>query len=308
MHRGAAILLILAAGAAWGSQGSVRERRAVRLEPEMAYVPAGSFIQGIDSAEYEKLRAGCAEELAPRTQICQVDQVLMPAAPISDPPRQVFLRAFEIDRREVTTREYRECVAAGRCDMRPLVAADTRFVRDEWPVVNVTWQDAAAYCAWRGKRLPTEAEWEKAARGTDGRRWPWGDVDRDDGANRGAPTHAVDDPPPLNGADVPDTGPDASDGWKIMAPPGSFPWGKSPYGLHDMAGNVSEWVADWYGEDGYAGQSTVDPTGPRSGTHKVVRGGSFYEWRLLSRTYFRWRAHPSERSIVRGFRCARDAR
>src|SRR5512134_3264010 len=94
--------------------------------------------------------------------------------------REVYVSPFLIDRREVTAAEYRRCVLAGSCDLTPLVAGDRRFIRDDLPVVNVTWFDAVSFCGWQGKRLPTEAEWEKAARGDDARRWPWGMADGDE--------------------------------------------------------------------------------------------------------------------------------
>jgi formylglycine-generating enzyme required for sulfatase activity len=238
------------------------------------------------------------------------------------PARDVFVSAFELDRFEVTVARYRACAAAGGCDVGALLSSDDRFIADAWPMVNVTWQDAVDYCAWVGKRLPTEAEWEKAARGGDGRRWPWGNQSRADGANHGrlevdamTRTHNY----VTNGGKT--TGwnyvADASDGAEFAAPPGQLVWGESPYGAFDMAGNVAEWVADYYWdgevggviEGGYSDLGDVDPLriSPRvAGDYRVVRGGSWVEPALLSRVYARTRSEAETRSFSRGFRCARD--
>jgi formylglycine-generating enzyme required for sulfatase activity len=215
----------------------------------------------------------------------------------------VYLSPFQIDRNEVTAADYRECVAAGACDLVPLVSGDTRFIRDDLPIVNVTWFDADTYCHWQKKRLPTEAEWEKAARGTDGRRWPWGNVDGTGRANRGKVE--AEELRPAHPGDVLATT-DEDDGAKVMVRPGSFAWGKSPYGAHDMAGNVAEWTADWLSQFGYAGLPTIDPMGVAAGSYRVVRGGAFDLPRLFARTYYRSGAKPTSRSISRGFRCVRD--
>jgi len=298
----AATLLALAALPADGSQHAARQQeRALKRESEMARIPAGTFIMGADDEEVVDFKRACEEEFGPEIgqQAC-VPERLRDFATGS--PRLVFVSAFEIDRLEVTTAHYRECVARGPCDMRPLVAGDARYAVEAWPMVNVTWDDAATYCAWRGKRLPSEAEWEKAARGGDARRWPWGNYDRKDGANVGRIEREIVRPPNPNsvGSDI-----DESDGFRELAPPGSLPFGRSPYGVQDMAGNAAEWVADWYDENGYA-PSTVDPTGPKSGHLRVTRGGSFYEPRFFARAYYRNAELPTERSITRGIRCARD--
>ena len=188
----------------------------VALAAGPVFVPAGEFLMGPAEDDYT-------------------------AKSVEKPQHRVYLDAYWIDRTEVTKAQYQQCVAARKC--RAPSCVGTRV--DEHPVVCVSWQDAADYCAWAGKRLPTEAEWEKAARGTDGRKYPWGNEAPDCGRLnfffRSKPcvesTSAV----------------------------GAFPSGASPYGALDMAGNVSEWVADWYDEKYYASSPTQNPTGPPSG-------------------------------------------
>jgi formylglycine-generating enzyme len=274
-----------------------------REEPEMVRVAAGSFDMGIGDKEMGDVQASCIADFGQEaTQLCAGQQPQLALFVDAGARRTpVYLYDYDIDRYEVTVAQYRECVDAGGCDLTPLVSGDTRYVVDEWPVVNVTWGEAREYCEWRGKRLPTEAEWEKAARGTDARRWPWGNVDSVDRANRG-----MAEPKELTLGGV-GTTTDDSDGSKIMAPPGSYRWGKSPYGAEDMAGNVSEWVADLYSPQPYdtAKLSSIDPKGVTSGTERTVRGGSYEDPRFFARTYVRWHALPNQRSITRGFRCAR---
>jgi sulfatase modifying factor 1 len=299
----AALLVALLTPPAGGSEHlQRRQERALKHESEMIRVPAGTFVMGADDAELADFQKACerefGEELA--AYVCVPERSKDFAT--GSAARVVYVSGFEIDRHEVTTSQYRECVARGPCDMRPLVAGDARYAVDEWPMVNVTWDDAATYCAWRGKRLPTEAEWEKAARGTDGRRWPWGNYDRAAGANLGRVEPEIERPATnlsVGGAI------DEGDGFRELAPPGSLPFGRSPYGVQDMAGNAAEWVADWYDETGYAAQSTIDPSGPKSGHQRVTRGGSFYEPRFFARTYYRNAELPTERSITRGMRCVR---
>jgi len=226
----------------------------------------------------------------------------------------VHVDAFEIDRYEVTTAQYRECVAAGACAVAPLVSGDTRYIRDPWPLVNVTWFEASSYCAYRGKRLPTEAEWEKAARGTDGRNWPWGryylagranlgkldslamrvlgSVQITGGGGRPLDTHVG----------------DAKDGFEIMAPPAELAWDKSPYGAVGMVGNVAEWTFDYFTESGYGDLPTINPkrTVPLPAENwRAVRGGSWVYLPALSATYRRRGLFPLMRRVDVGFRCAR---
>jgi formylglycine-generating enzyme required for sulfatase activity len=179
------------------------------------------------------------------------------------PRHEVFLDAYYIDKFEVTNGQYLEFVrtTGHRTPQHP---KDT--TRSLWkdammpesvadrPVINVDWYDADAYCRWAGKRLPTEAEWEKAARGTDDRRFPWGNVE---------PTHKH-----LNYNQ-------RWQGEKTLMPVGSYEAGRSPYGAYDMAGNVWEWVADWYDPLYYERSPVENPQGPESGTHKVLRSSGW---------------------------------
>jgi formylglycine-generating enzyme required for sulfatase activity len=197
------------------------------------------------------------------------------------PVHTVMLDGFWIDQTEVTNAQYALCVAEGAC-RESAYAHDGSYNGENYPVVGVSWQDAANYCAWVGGRLPTEAEWEKAARGTDGRTYPWGNSAQDCyKANYGLCI-----------------------GWRTAAV-GSYPAGASPYGALDMLGNVWEWVADWYDADYYSRSPVHNPQGPDSGTLRVLRGRSFSRGaRQALRCAFRGELRPHLRQYNVGFRCA----
>jgi len=209
------------------------------------------------------------------------------------PQHTVYLDAFWIDKTEVTNAQYRKCVQAGDCQ-EPWCWDDDHFNAPEQPVVCVSWHDAQSYCDWAGAWLPTEAEWEKAARGSDGRVYPWGD---EFDCSRGN----FDDETEYDDYVVP--GGEGCDGYVTTAPVGSFPAGASPYGVLDMAGNVWEWVADWYGSDYYARSPSRNPQGPDSGDYKGLRGGTWFDYPERARCANRFGYNPDSGSNVNGFRC-----
>jgi formylglycine-generating enzyme required for sulfatase activity len=193
------------------------------------------------------------------------------------PVQTIFVDAFWIMRTEVTNAQYRQCVDAGACS-----PPHNQFWQNnemaEYPVVDVDWEQALAYATWAGGRLPTEAEWEKAARGSDGRQYPWGDQE---------PSNEL-----LNYR-FQESGP---------TPVGRYPDGVSPFGLLDMAGNAEEWVADWYAAEYYAAAPSQNPPGPEAGIMRVIRGGSYNSNPLGVRATAREKAFPTGYFPSVGFR------
>ncbi|MBM3694535.1 MAG: hypothetical protein FJW79_01160 [Actinobacteria bacterium] len=203
--------------------------------------------------------------------------------PDEAPQRRVYLGTFRIGRYEVTNRQYDEyATAAGLAGAASWPGLDPMLGRGAHPVAGVRWEEAAAYCAWAGGRLPTEAEWEKAARGTDGRTWPWGDEWDPARANTAA----------------------AGLGGPVDV--GSFSGGVSPYRIADMAGNLEEWVADYYQADYYSVAPDRNPTGPVTVVNHVRRGGSWAGDADQARTSYRTSSHGSSPDFRAGFRCAWD--
>lgn len=215
------------------------------------------------------------------------------------PAHEVYVSGFFIDKYEVTVDKYRRCVEEGGCSAPKKAHDDSQSFnhgasgRRNHPINGVDWHQAKAYCVWAGKRLPTEAEWEKAARGTDGRVYPWGNEE-----------------PNCMLAVMNSSGIERSRGcgkgqtWEV----GSRPDGVSPYGAYDMAGNVFEWIADWYDEDYYGSSATRDPKGPARGSGRVLRGGSWNHTGVTLLTSSRYYDAPIYASASVGFRCAKSFR
>ncbi len=215
------------------------------------------------------------------------------------PQREIHLDGFWIDKYEVTVDDYARCVSAGACSEPSSSAKNCsgdfakynnwgKPGRGKHPVNCVDWDQAVAYCKWAGKRLPTEAQWEKAARGTDGRTYPWGEAEP-------SCEYAV----MGRGGD----GCGRESTWEV----GSKAKGVSPYGAYDMAGNVFEWTADWYGEDYYEQSPARNPMGPESGSSRVTRGASWgVNFDAHLRAADRSRSTPSGTSYNLGLRCARS--
>jgi len=264
----ACLLVIVLVSPAESAGGLLEQLRKPRPSPElqvhpevpMMMIPEGAFRMGADGTD---------------------------ALEDEKPQHEVWLDRFEMDRDEVTTGHYAEFLAS---TTRPTPwqweSVDLSQHSDR-PVIGVSWFDAEAYCRWRGKRLPTEAEWEKAARGTDGRLFPWGNQSpREALANFGL------------GARFSYS--------QVLTPVERYEQGCSPYGLSQMAGNVGEWVADWYGSAYYETGLRRNPSGPELGSFRVVRGGSWSDLPKYLLTYGRFKLPPDTRNSYTGFRCARD--
>jgi len=272
-------------------KSSSPEKKDANDKEGMVPVPAGDFWMG------------CNEKV---DQECDNDE---------KPGKTVSLAAFQIDKTEVTVVAYRRCVEAGKCKNDGLTMPywdgkeqpDWAWAcnwgktgKDDYPINCVDWNQADAYCRWAGKRLPTEAEWEKAARGTDGWKYAWGNTGfvqagkvaniADETAKKQQPTWEI-----AEGYD---------DGYYGTAPVGSFPAGESPFHAFDMIGNVWEWTADWYAEDYYKNGSTQNPKGAENGQYRSVRGGSWGDRPRHARASNRGRCDPGGRDEYVGCRCA----
>jgi formylglycine-generating enzyme required for sulfatase activity len=237
----------------------------------MVYVPEGEFMMG--SKDSDSL-----------------------ASDDEKPQHRVHLDAFWIDQTEVTNARYKMCVDAGDCDPPKDTNSNTRdnyfgnWVYNDYPVIYVSWYYADKYCSWAGRRLPTEAEWEKAARGgLEGKQYPWGDQAPicHPGADNGARFNDFAD---CEGSDT--------------ASVGSY--GANGYGLYDMAGNVQEWVADWYTNGYFASSPSRDSQIPTNESYRVIRGGSCLHIGSFLRVANRGRNFPDNADYYYGFRCARS--
>ncbi len=223
----------------------------------LVYIPAGEFIMG--STKFDR--------------DLETNEV---------PQRSVTLDAYWISQTQVTNAMFARCVAAGACLYSASDETNPRYQDPAYadhPLVYVSWQAAQDYCAWSGGRLPTEAEWEKAARGTHGQKYAWGDA---------SPTLAT-----VNTNNV------TSD----TTPAGQYPEGASPYGVLDMGGNVREWVWDWYDPYYYQYASNSNPAGPAAGDKKVLKGSSFSDTYRFARPANRLAHDPASPGVNRGFRC-----
>jgi formylglycine-generating enzyme required for sulfatase activity len=228
------------------------------VETPMAEIPEGPFTMGFDG-----------------TQALEDER----------PKHQVWLDTFRIDISEVTTAQYAQFLAFKNRPAPWQWETVNLAQHGDRPVIGVDWTDADAYCRWKGKRLPSEAEWEKAARGTDGRLYPWGNQ---------APTK-----------DVANFALGARFSYsQVLLPVQSYERGKSPFGLFQMAGNVYEWVQDWYGSNYYETSPDRNPQGPEQGQFKVLRGGSWSDLPKYLLTYGRFKLPPETRNSYTGFRCA----
>ncbi len=225
---------------------------------EMILVPEGVFTRGSDSGGFDE-----------------------------KPQQEIYLDAFYIDKYEVSVDDYNKFRRAANYvePSVPFFQGDHNILKTpNYPVVGVSWYDSVNYCTWAGKRLLTEAEWEKAARGTHGLVYPWG--------NKFLPKRA----------NIAGT----ADEFKYMAPVGSFPMGRSVYGVYDMSGNVSEWVADWYDQFTYTKSPMINPTGAEKSRNQVFRGGSWDARKVDARAAKRFAASPGRKDSIVGFRCGKS--
>lgn len=262
----------------WTPEGKklAAERIKLPAHDEMVVIPAGEFLMGSNK---------------------KVDRLAYQA---EMPQRTIYLDAYEIDKYEVTTVQYLKYVLANNLDPQ----VDWKFDGGNFqetmvnhPIMHVTWFEADAYCKWAGKRLPTEAEWEKAARGADGRIYPWGNqpagLTRANFGRTGLSGPVRDRPERL-----------------LLYPPiisvDKYDNAVSPYGLFQMVGNVAEWVADWYDKDYYKTGPDRNPKGPETGTHKAFRGGGWIDSTPTVRVAQRNGTDPKTSMNWLGFRCARD--
>ena len=221
-------------------------------DQEMVPIPAGEFRMGDDE--------GGTEEY---------------------PMHTVLLNAFMIDKFPVTNSQYKMFVDITGHRAPPHWTGGTHTISEaEHPVVNVSWHDAQAYAKWVNKRLPTEAEWEKAARGTKGQTYPWGDAFRKDNTN-------------------------CNNEYDGLTAVKQFPGGGSPYGVMDVCGNACEWVEDWYFDDYYKSSPIDNPPGPDGGQYRVIRGGFFGENKAGVRCAARHYSPPGAMQEHVGFRCAK---
>jgi formylglycine-generating enzyme required for sulfatase activity len=235
---------------------------------DMVFIPAGEFWMGCSPSDSE----------------CYAEE---------KPYHKVYIDGYYINKYEVTVAEFEKCVNAGSCKKENYYSKQEKpdwacnlgdSAKENHPMNCVTWYGAKEFCEWTGKRLPTEAEWEKAARGGTDTKYPWGNEFKTGMANCDEGT--------------------CKDGYQTTSPVGSFK--ANGYGLFDMIGNVWEWVNDWYDEKYYQSSPGKNPAGPSSSSLKVLRGGSWDDLTRLMRVSDRNRNYPDVRNDINGFRCAKD--
>jgi formylglycine-generating enzyme required for sulfatase activity len=278
-----------------GSFGTYSMRRASSRRDGMwmVFVPEGSFLMGSDNGPDDET-----------------------------PSHIVWLDAFWIDQTEVTNAQFGQFIRESNYQTDAEASGwsyvyamqSTKWVKvngadwshpggplstleglEDLPVAYISWNDAMRYCQWANRRLPSEAEWEKAARGTDGRRYPWGDQNPDCHLLNYADKNIT-----LSWADNKE-----DDGYAFTSPAGHYPLGASPYGALDMAGNVWEWVNDWYDPNYYHGQNLwINPPGPSTQSGRVLRGGSWADSAIVTRSTLRLGYYPMDGYAYYGFRCA----
>jgi iron(II)-dependent oxidoreductase len=248
------------------TKGEVSKAPETEKEQAMVLIPDGTFTMGSTAKDIDWVVA----EFHSESREWYQDET---------PAQKVYLKSYFIDKREVSLSEYLYFVKSSGTSL-PRYIENERFNGKNKPVMGIGWQEAVNYCKWAGKRLPTEEEWEKAARGKDARTYPWGNEANNTLANvRGM-----------------------QDNYRYTAPVGDFPEGSSSYGALDMAGNVWEWTSDWYKP--YKGNKhDNDLYGEK---FKVIRGGSWSSNMDLSRAAVRGKAAPDQRQNFIGFRCAKN--
>ena len=281
--------------------GSPHLPRDKTVSGEEGYTPLAKKIEQVAresrEAEEKVRKATIGKEFGSMVLIPEGEFIMgSPDGPNDQKPvRRVYLKAYFIDKYEVTFAEYYEFMKmtghrkprlAGYLS-RGITENIPLFIQATNPVVGVKWYDADEYCRWKSKRLPTEAEWEKAAKGVGQKKWPWGDEERSEWAN-------------LIG----------DDGFPFTAPVNGLPKDVSSYGVHGMAGNVMEWVADWYNQDSYEILPIRNPVGTKVGVHgeqRVIRGASWHDSIKRAQTSVRFKMYPLYRDVTIGFRCAKDS-
>ena len=270
--------------------------------PDRVALPGATFTMGSTEADLKAAVLLCRREPAP--EYCDTSDLAMALnryiptlLRLELHAHTVTLSPFAIDRVEVSVAAYERCVVVGACARPDFRTGDRRYDAPELPVTHVLWQDAAAYCAWQGGRLPREAEWEYAARGKTGRAFPWGYQYAPRRANHGVLST-------LPGA------PDETDGAAGLAPVESYADGATPEGIKNLAGNVAEWVSDLVdrnmdGTVGYDKGPVTNPRGAQSGEH-LTRGGSFRTGAIFLRAAMRSVRPGQPYADDIGFRCAYD--